>query len=382
MVIRSVMIFLIVVVTGCLDPYYPPIETSDVDILVVDGALDTSSGEASVVLSRGVALSEPDSFPRVSNALVTIEDKQGNVYPLAGSGNGNYQATGIPVNEKMRYRLHVITSGNDEYYSDDVAPRYTPPIDSITWITDDNQLAIRVNAHDATGQSRYYRWSFDETWNYHSAVLSLYKVAGKSIVPKKPDEIYFYCWRTQSSSSILINSTVRLSEDIVSQFPIHYIEAGSRKFQMKYSILVKQRVISEDEYHYLEQLKKTTESIGGLFDPQPGQVTGNIRRVNTDAPLAVGYFGAGNTVSSRIFINTETLPVAFREIWPQLGCTPPDTVCVVPNAFRCVINATDLTEGYTIGISLEDDAGFTLTNIPCSDCRNEGGVPTKPDYWP
>ncbi|MEJ1240705.1 DUF4249 domain-containing protein [Chryseolinea sp. T2] len=382
MTIRILLISAIVLMIGCLDPYYPEIESGEVDILVVDGGLDTSTGDASVTLSQGVALSEPDSFARVTHALVSIEDAQGTVYPLSDKGDGSYTTSGIPVFDDAGYRLHVVTPGDFEYYSDVVSPRSTPPIDSITWVTDDNQLTIRVNAHDATGQTRYYRWSYDETWNYHSSTLSLYKVVGKSIVARTPEEIYFYCWRTQSSSSIIINSTSRLREDIVSQFPLHYITAGSQKFQIKYSILVRQQAISEDEYHYLEQLKKTTESIGGLFDPQPGQVTGNINRVKANAPIAVGYFSATNTVSKRIFINNETLPLAFREIWPRLGCNPPDTVCVVPNAFRCVINSTELTEGYIIGISLKDDAGFTLTNVQCSDCRSEGGVLTKPDYWP
>mgnify|MGYP005811536553 CR=1 FL=1 len=378
---RILMVLLIVVTNGCLEPYYPPIESSDVDILVVDGVLDTSTGEASVSLSRGVALSEPDSFPRIIRAFVAIEDEQGNAYPLAEAADGNYRAV-VGVNKDLRYRLHVVTSGNDEYYSDFVLPKSTPPIDSVTWDTDDNQLAIRVNTHDVTGQSRYYRWSFEETWNYHSAVLSLYKVVHKSIVPRMPEEIYFYCWRTVPSSNIIINSTARLSQDIVSQFPVQFITAGSQKFQMKYSILVKQRVISEDEFDYLEQLKKTTESIGGLFDPQPGQVIGNLHRVKPDSPLAVGYFGAGNTVTQRIFINTEKLPVAFREIWPRLGCLPPDTVCVIPNAYQCALTSKDVNEGHILGISLDDESGYTLTNKVCSDCRAEGGVLTKPDYWP
>ncbi|MGC3944242.1 MAG: hypothetical protein QM762_06945 [Chryseolinea sp.] len=85
---RIMMILSIAVVTGCLDPYYPAIESSDVNILVVDGDLDTSTGDAYVALSHGVALTEPDSFPRVTNAYVTIEDGLGGVYLLANGGDG------------------------------------------------------------------------------------------------------------------------------------------------------------------------------------------------------------------------------------------------------------------------------------------------------
>lgn len=382
MLIRIFTLMLLATVTGCLDPYSPPIAPSDVNILVVDGSLDTSEGEAFVKLTQGVALSLPDSFPPIEHATVAIIDGLGNFYPLTESSPGTYQAADIPIHSDAEYRLRVVTQEDHEYYSDVVSVRTTPPIDSVTWVTDDEKLTIRVNAHDDTGQTKYYRWTLEETWNYHAAVVSQYKVVGKSIVFRKPEEIYFYCWRTQPSSNIIIGSTVRLREDIISQVPVQYIPAGSQKFQMLYSILVRQRAISKEEYEYLDQLKKTTESIGGLFDPQPGQVTGNISRANPESPLAVGYFGAGNTVSKRVFIKPETLPRPFREIYPRAGCNPPDTVCVTPGTYVCSITVNDLTEAHILGQSIDDDAAYTLTNLPCSDCRYQGGVLAKPDFWP
>src|SRR6187401_1939198 len=144
---RIVWLISIVMVTGCLDPYFPPIDAADVTILVVDGSLDTSEGSATIKLSHGVPLSLPDSFPIVGNAFVAVEDAIGNVYPLMEGMAGNYQATGIPIYADAQYRLHIITQENHEYYSDVVAPRATPPIDSVTWVTDDEKLTIRVNAH-------------------------------------------------------------------------------------------------------------------------------------------------------------------------------------------------------------------------------------------
>jgi hypothetical protein len=379
---RIVSLLLLFAMVGCLDPYSPPVKASEVNILVVDGLLDTSEGMANVTLSRGVSLALPDSFPRVQNAFVAIEDSRGNVYPLTEGDSGRYRGSDIPILADAQYRLNVLTQENDLYHSEFVTPLDTPPIDSVTWVTDDDILTIRVNAHDPTAVIKHYRWSFDETWNYHAPTISLYKVVEKSIVAREPQDITFYCWRTQASSSILIGSTDRLSESIISQVPIQHIRAGSQKFQILYSILVRQMAISAEEYTYLDQLKKTTESIGGLFDPQPGQVTGNVARVNAGSPIAVGYFSASHAVSTRIFIPTTKLPRQFLEIWPPLGCFPPDTVCITPRAYVCIINASDLTEGYTLGLELDDGAGYTLTNPFCSDCRLAGGVLEKPDFWP
>jgi hypothetical protein len=376
------LFWMAVVTAGCLDPYFAATTPADANILVIDGFLDTSNGTATLDLSRGVSLSLPDSFPSVSGAFVSVEDALGNVHPMTEGAAGNYRATGIPIYKDAQYRLHIVTPENDEYYSTVVTPQTTPPIDSVTWVTDEDKLTIRVNAHDNTNQAKYYRWSFEETWNYHAATVSQYKVVGNSIVARQPNEITFYCWRTQPSTNIIIGSTARLSQNIISQVSIQHVPAGSQKFQIKYSILVKQRSVSEDEYNYLEQLKKTTESIGGLFDPQPGQVTGNVHRTRSDSPIAVGYFGAGNTVQDRIFISTAILPRQFREIYPRPGCYPPDTVCVTLGAYQCILTAQDLTESHILGHSIDDDAAFTLTTSPCSDCRYDGGVLTKPDFWP
>lgn len=376
---RSLQLLLVVLAAGCLDPYSPHVRPADVNILVVDGSLNISDGTATVALSRAVILSSPDSFPPVTNAYVSVEDGSGNVYALTEQLTGNYQAAGIPILTNARYRLRVVTAEDDEYYSDLITPYKTPLVDSVTWTADDEKLTIRVNSHDdRANSSRYYRWTFEETWNYHAAVLSMFKVVGGSIALRRPDEMVFYCWKTQQSANIIIGSTARLSENLVSQVPVHYIPAGSRKLQMKYSVLVRQRAIDQDEYDFLDQLRKTNESIGGLFDPQPFTPKGNIQRTSARSPQAVGYFSAGEVTSKRVFISNDVLPRIFREIYPPTGCVPPDTLCTSPGN-GCAATIQDIHDGYMVGTPV--DKGFTLTNARCADCRFEGGVTTAPDFW-
>jgi hypothetical protein len=262
----------------------------------------------------------------------------------------------------------------------------TPPIDSITWITDDDKLTIRVNTHDFTNRTKHFKWSYEETWAYHAAVLSQYKVVGTQFVDRRPEDMIFYCWKTQPSTNIIIGSTDRLSDNIISQAPINYLSKGSQELSMKYSILVAQRGLSEEEYNYLDQLRKTTESVGGLFDPQPSQVPGNIKRMNTASPLAIGFFGVGSIVKQRIFIDVPDLPSDFRLSYPRAGCYPPDTVCVLPSNIKmCSLTQNDLNEATMLGSAIYSGislVGITLTTPPCADCRLDGGVLQKPDFWP
>ncbi|MEJ1240704.1 DUF4249 domain-containing protein [Chryseolinea sp. T2] len=376
---RIVVLACLAILASCLDPYIPPIKPGDVNILVIDGSLDATDGTASVVLSRAVTLDQPDEFPSVRGAFVAIEDGNGNTYPLVEGDSGTYKIAAVPIDDKAHYRLHVITSARDEYYSEFVDPLPTPEIDSITYIVDESKLTVRVNTHDDSNQAKYFRWTFDETWNYHAGLLSQYIVIGKGQLRfRTPDEMIYYCWNTKPSYDIVATSTTRLSKSVVSQFPVQYITAGSLKLQMRYSILLKQRTISEDEYEYLEQLRKTTESIGGLFDPQPTAVTGNINRVMPASPVALGYFSVGRTTSKRFYINASDLPKVYREIYPPLGCIPPDTVCGMAGN-GCAMTIADLRPGDILGTAAVK--GYVLTSTRCADCRVEGGVTTKPDFW-
>ncbi|HTF20541.1 MAG TPA: DUF4249 domain-containing protein [Chryseolinea sp.] len=371
---------------GCLDPYSPPVSDTEVDILVVDGFLDTHEGIANVSLSKAVPLSSTSESAAEPGATVTLLDDDGSAFPLQEVSVGQYRVTGVPVKPTAKYRVHIRTQFGNEYQSDLMGIFQTPPIDSVTWIADEEELTIRINTHDASDKTKYFRWTFEETWAYHAAVLSQYKVIGKQYVDRTPEEMIFYCWNTQPSTNIVIGTTTRLSENLISQTPVAYVPKGSQKLSMKYSIQVTQRGLGEEEYTYLDQLRKTTESIGGLFDPQPSQVPGNISRLDPSSPLAIGYFGVGNTVKQRIFIAAAELPRSFQVGYPVPGCYPPDTVCLIPTAAikNCTLMAQDLTEATTLGGAIYANrtlVGITLTSPRCADCRTMGGVLTKPDFW-
>jgi hypothetical protein len=154
-----------------------------------------------------------------------------------------------------------------------------------------------------------------------------------------------------------------------------------------YSILVKQRAISKDEFTFLEQLQKTTESVGGLFDPQPSQVPGNIHNLTDPSSTILGYFGAGDTKDQRIFVDFSELPDPLQ-VFPRNPNCQPDTICVVPSiprAYQCTLDLQNMDGSEYIGSALYTGpfiTGYTKTTYHCSDCRSQGGTLTRPTYWP
>ena len=177
------------------------------------------------------------------------------------------------------------------------------------------------------------------------------------------------------STKISITSSVRLVDDVVHQFPVTFLPKGSSKISIKYSTLIKQRAVSKKEYDYLEQLQKTTESLGGLFDPQPSQVLGNIRNLNNPLAPVLGYFSAGTTVEERLFIDYYDLPDDLRKIPPVVGCSQ-DTVynAGLVNLSGTVYLGSAIYSGPSI-------IGYTKSTASCADCRTKGGVTTQPPFW-
>ncbi|HEY9005136.1 MAG TPA: DUF4249 domain-containing protein [Ohtaekwangia sp.] len=361
---------------ACVEPYAPPATESTKSYLVVDGYVNSSDGSATVKLTRSVSLATTTAPPAELNAIVTIEDDQGKSTALTGDTKGNYTGNGIIIGSNRLYRVRIVTSDKQEYLSDFVTLKDSPPIDDLAWVPLNDGVDVVVSTHDDTDNSRYYQWSFDETWEYTAVYLSGFIFENDTLLPRPFDQYIYRCWRTTSSQNIIIASTDQLQKDVVDKKTLTHIPAGSQKLFIKYSMLAHQRVLTRDAYDYWEQLEKTTESLGGLFDPQPGKVSGNIHNTsNPDEPV-LGYFSGGSVTSKRIFIKLGDLPNELRRYQGQEGCMI-DTVLLedVKNFIPIYSEALGTATNGPITI------GYIFTSKTCADCRTQGGVTTKPDFW-
>src|SRR5687768_4453505 len=106
---------IMVAVLSCVEPYNPPAIKELVDILVVDGFLNSTDSTAEVKLSKAAALSD-QSGPQVeTNATVFVEDENGNAFYLTETEEGVYTAAEINVNPSLKYRLSITRSNEKKY---------------------------------------------------------------------------------------------------------------------------------------------------------------------------------------------------------------------------------------------------------------------------
>src|ERR1700748_1830822 len=158
---------------GCKKPYSPPASSTSDSYLVVEGVINSGSDSTVIMLSKTIKLTGKTTNNPVLGATVTVEGEQSGVYNLYdNSKKGHYASSGsLNISPSQKYRLRII-NGSRQYLSDFVQVKPTPPIDSVGYNIQMGNVNIYVNTHDPANNTRYYRWDYDETWQFHSEYQS------------------------------------------------------------------------------------------------------------------------------------------------------------------------------------------------------------------
>ena len=130
--------FLLLIALGnshCKKSYAPPEINANHLFLTVYGLINTSSNSvSSFKLTRSQNLSDTVAEIPELGATVLIQGSDGNRYPLVDTGShGNYLSNPLSLDATKKFTLLITTSDGEQYQSDPVTPKSTPPIDSLTW---------------------------------------------------------------------------------------------------------------------------------------------------------------------------------------------------------------------------------------------------------
>jgi len=222
---------IILLIANCTKPYTPAAITKAPNYLVVEGVINTGSNDSTLIkLSRTVPLSAGVGTAPEINAAITIQSDNNQSYNLHELGNGMYVSDNLTLDNTHKYRLSINTTDGKNYVSDYIAPVSTPPIDSIGFTIKSNGLQIYANTHDPKNSTHYYRWDYTETWQFHSKYFSYYISNGVSdMIPRTPSQYIYQCWGNSISNDIVLGSSAKLTQDIIYQNPINFIESTSEK---------------------------------------------------------------------------------------------------------------------------------------------------------
>jgi hypothetical protein len=354
----------LLLISGCVVQFLPEISDKE-ELLVVQGLITDQPGTNTIKLSKSTPLWNKETLRNLNGCLVWITDNEGNSDTLKET-----LKTGVYITDQLKFRgqigrtytLHVKTNssfGHLHYESLPMKMNPVPQIDSIYYSKENFDIGLMTvegcriffDTHDPNNHCKFYRWNYSETWEFHLP----YNV---------PNRI---CWRSSDSREIFIKNAAILSENRVNGFPLLTISDPVDRLSIKYSLLVNQYSLNEDEYIYWERFKNMIEQTGGLYDIIPAPVPNNIFCVEDPSEMTLGYFSVSARSSKRIFIEDK-----FKGIDTQYYSCVDDSISV-PGEIAGLNSSVWL-------LGTRGSVRYLTHQITCADCRSKGTT-VKPSFW-
>lgn len=293
-----ILLMLFFALKSCVVPYIPDPPEND-QLLVVEGLISDQNEINTIKISKSRPLWIGQGPVFLTGCEVWITDDLGNLDNLKETTIGTYITDSSTFKGIVgrKYTLHIKTNpanGSLNYESFPMELKPVPSIDSLYYekkVFATNYLPVEgcqiyLDTHDPLNNSHFYRWAYSETWEINLPFNIQNKV----------------CWRTVNSKNILLKNSSLLAENRVVGYPVKTIENPIDRLTVKYSILVKQYSLNEDEYIYWEALKTSLDQQGGLYDIIPPIIPNNIYCVENPNEKTLGYFSVSAISSRRIFI--------------------------------------------------------------------------------
>jgi hypothetical protein len=380
---------------SCIETFTPELKTNDTkSLLVVEGRITDQEGPFKVRLTESVPdLIEVYYDHPVYGAEVQLSDDKGNVFNLYETDQGWYETEnkslkGVPGNT---YTLNITMDDGTQYESSPELMHETPDVEKVYYeelkktrfddleVIEENRVNILVDSKPPEEEDICLLWQFEETWRFvmPSHVLVNHGMGEFSPPPTVEDLVIDstqkYCFVTEPSRKILVESPVGYKEKGIRRFVLQPIGPDSDRLNYKYSILVKQYTISKEIYNILNKLHEANTGTEGIYSRNPGQVFGNISNCETGEKV-LGYFIASAMKSKRIFIDHSEVDVNTGSAYDDCGWTTSP-----PRDWR-----GELIQDIFLYGTYERDNGTVQdvwsTDAYCADCR-ERGYNEQPDFW-
>lgn len=375
--------------TGCIYDFSAELPDSDRRV-VIEG--DLMLGQVSTVnISYVTAIGNQGGryVQKFGSAWVLAED--GTRYEgvnLTGT-HGNFSIDLRTAPDDTRYQLHVINADTGrEYATDWLEVNRAAVIDELSYIPEEakDRMAVGISLHSA-GQ-RYFRWSYDEIWEYHSLYQTRYFYTPNNKLPKEERAQYpngrvslfdngentYYCWGRRKSSEIMIFTTKEQTEDRFVDLEFRTIPRSDARLSMLYYIKVYVNTLSEDAYNYWKNIQTNSDYNGSLFAPNPSEMVGNIHCVSDAGEQVLGFINVSRTAVAELFIDNDETHFYRSE----------EKIDYVPETCENEAHWPILYGQGKLPLELVSSypRQYSWINRSCVDCRVAGGTKDKPDFWP
>lgn len=370
MKVFQIAILLVLLLNGCITKFIPESQ-GDQKFIVVEGLITDQPGPYTIKLSYTSAFNFRGESEPVTGFNIRIYDDEGKEYPCKERKPGSYVTDSSNFRGQIgrAYTLRMYSfniSDQGIYESLPMEMKPVPQIDSLYYQKETIEntepgngvregCTVYLDTHDASNACKYYKWEYVETWE----IRIPYSVTNHT------------CWVTANSDKITIKSTESLQKSEITRFPLCFISDQSDRLSFKYSALVNQYSLNENEYRYWERLQNVSQEVGGLYDMIPTSITSNVTYLNDPTRKVLGYFSVSAVTSKRIFIKDHFQ--GLKNYYSADACIA-DTVfdgAYIPN-----LNATVWV---LIDHFIPPYKVITYSR-GCADCTVRGSI-QEPSFW-
>lgn len=307
--------FSIMCIGSCIEPFDAKFEDFE-SVLVVEATITDKLGQQQIFLTRTFEFDDDGPSPE-ANANVSVAGG-GNVFVFQETTPGLYISTQtFAAQPGTDYQLSIDTQNGRSYSSEQMRLTQATQIDDLRAERISNDLgedgvAIFVDSFDSTGNSVNYLYQYEETYKIIApdwapldyVIRNQEGVDMLELIPRSLDERI--CYATDVSNSIILANTTNLSEDRVSNYMVRFMDSNNYILSHRYSILVKQFVLSNAAYTFYERLNQFSENESLFSENQPGFLEGNISSEDTREKV-LGFFSVSSVSEKRIFFNYDDL---------------------------------------------------------------------------
>ena len=247
-------------------------------MIIINGRV-TNSVPATVEIYMTTAVFNDGPNPKINNATVLLFEDGVNVSSFTQDSQGTYQSTYVGTIGKS-YNIEVIIPAGDENFggttwaSGEDLLLATAPLDTIFQKTVEKDLPFEDGGEyvfyeftDPAGIPNNYRF---RAWQ-------------NGIYLSNPSDLSIY------DDEFWDGKTFTDDESVSNRFPARRVNDTSAVNNEHWKI--EQSSISNAYFDYISLLREQTASTGGIFDPPPELLEGNIYNVSSDRK-ALGFFDA------------------------------------------------------------------------------------------
>ncbi|MEO6317064.1 MAG: DUF4249 domain-containing protein [Chitinophagaceae bacterium] len=270
-------------------------------ILVVEGNITTDTIPYTVKLTYSGQVMHADNILDQyleKDATVTISDDLGNSTAMAYTKQGIYTSTNPAYIGKVgrSYAVTVLLKDGRKYVSTPEKMKAPVAIDSVTVrynglfdMTQPSRMEVFVNTTDPAAEENYYRWTFSswvgrETWGVSCGIGCV---------------MMRFCYQYSVDQEVRILSDAAINGNRITnqQVGYCYIFTYSNPY-----VEIGQISLTREAYQFWEAYQAQQTRAGGILDPLPAAIKGNVHNAADVNDFALGYFSAAAVTHKKVIL--------------------------------------------------------------------------------